>query len=106
LLFRIPLRSRTVQCRTFSANTSVVGVLGSGQMGTGIAKVLITTAKVPVLMMDKDPVMLDRAHKMIEKLLISDVAKTRITETRCSSGKVKTSNDHQLERFRWIQFCD
>lgn len=29
-----------------------VGVLGAGQMGTGIAKVMITTAKIPVQLFD------------------------------------------------------
>lgn len=29
-----------------------VGVLGAGQMGTGIAKVLVTTAKLPVILVD------------------------------------------------------
>lgn len=44
-----------------------VGVIGSGQMGTGIAKVAITQAKLPVLLMDKDAKALEKAHKFIGK---------------------------------------
>lgn len=42
-----------------------IGVIGSGQMGTGIAKVAITAAKLPVVIMDRDPKALERAEKFI-----------------------------------------
>lgn len=42
--------------RAFSTahNVKVLGVIGAGQMGSGIAQVAAQIAKVPVIIVDKD----------------------------------------------------
>ena len=45
--------------------TTTVGVIGLGQMGSGIAKVAVTTSKLPCILMDKDPQALQRAKNQI-----------------------------------------
>ena len=46
-----------------------VGVVGSGQMGTGIAIVTNNIAKIPVTLYDSNPVALQKAKRFIESWL-------------------------------------
>jgi 3-hydroxyacyl-CoA dehydrogenase len=51
--------------------TVQVGVLGAGQMGNGIAKVLITNAKLPVQLYDNKIENARKAEAFIRKILSS-----------------------------------
>jgi len=68
------------------SHIKTVGIVGSGQMGTGIAKVLASTAKLNVLLLDKDASRLDKAVAFIADLLKKDVAKSKITEDDSKSA--------------------
>jgi len=56
-----------------------LGVLGAGQMGTGIALVSALRAKVPVLIYDRSPEQVKKGLALVDKLLDKDVSKGRLT---------------------------
>jgi len=74
------IRSR----RNFS-QVKLLGVVGSGQMGSGIAKVALTS-KFPVIMMDSNEKSLMKGKTLIEKLLAGDVTKQRLTQDEADAA--------------------
>jgi threonine dehydrogenase-like Zn-dependent dehydrogenase len=58
---------------------SSVGVVGAGQMGTGIAYVAAVTAKLPVVLYDKSAEQLGRAQALCKSLLAKEVERKRIS---------------------------
>ena len=64
-----------------------LGVLGAGQMGTGIALVSAVRAKMPVLIHDTSPSQLARSQTFVSTLLSKDVAKGRLTQAEASEAK-------------------
>lgn len=68
-----------------------LGVLGAGQMGTGIALVSAAKAKVPVLLYDKSPEQVKKGLSLVDKLLDKDVNKGRITsdEAKDVRGRIE-----------------
>jgi 3-hydroxybutyryl-CoA dehydrogenase len=68
-----------------------LGVLGAGQMGTGIALVSAAKAKVPVLLYDKSPEQVKRGLSLVDKLLDKDINKGRITsdEAKDIRGRIE-----------------
>ncbi|EAU91705.2 3-hydroxybutyryl-CoA dehydrogenase [Coprinopsis cinerea okayama7 len=68
-----------------------LGVLGAGQMGTGIALVSAMRAKVPVLLYDKSPEQVKKGLALVDKLLDKDVGKGRLTndEAKDVRGRIE-----------------
>ncbi|KAF8661471.1 hypothetical protein AX16_001308 [Volvariella volvacea WC 439] len=64
-----------------------VGVLGAGQMGTGIALVSALRAKVPVLLYDRSPEQVKKGLSLVDKLLAKDVAKGRLTNEQAKEAR-------------------
>ncbi|KAF9448256.1 hypothetical protein P691DRAFT_729969 [Macrolepiota fuliginosa MF-IS2] len=64
-----------------------LGVLGAGQMGTGIALVSALRAKVPVLVHDKSPEQVKKGFSLVDKLLAKDVSKGRLTSEDAKEAK-------------------
>ncbi|KAF9237886.1 3-hydroxyacyl-CoA dehydrogenase [Melanogaster broomeanus] len=64
-----------------------LGVLGAGQMGTGIAFVSALRAKVPVLLHDASRDQLTNSLTFVDKLLSKDVSKGRLTSTEAAEAK-------------------
>ena len=64
-----------------------LGVLGAGQMGTGIALVSALRAKVPVLLHDRSPEQITKGLGLIDKLLAKDVAKGRLTNEQAKEAR-------------------
>ena len=56
------------------------GVIGAGQMGTGIAIVANRVAKLPVLIYDSNPVSLKKSQSFVNEWLAKETGKKRITE--------------------------
>lgn len=56
------------------------GVVGSGQMGTGIAIVANRVAKLPVAIYDSNPVSLQKSRDFVKDWLKKEQGKNRITE--------------------------
>ncbi|KAJ1976165.1 hypothetical protein H4R34_004084 [Dimargaris verticillata] len=77
------------------ASIKAVGVVGSGQMGTGIGLVAARVAKVPVFLYDKNPVQLKAAVKFMDTLIAKDIAKGKLTvaEGEQVKGRIATTDD-------------
>ena len=61
----------------------LIGIIGAGQMGLGIAQVL-ATSELDVIVHDNDNKMLSRAPKMLEKSIMRAVDKGKLTEANSS----------------------
>lgn len=61
--------------------------LGAGQMGLGIVYVASLRAKVPVLMLDRSPVQIQKSLSLMDKLLAKDVSKGKITEQEAKDAR-------------------
>ena len=84
--------------RTFPFSTmSIVhgirtlGVLGAGQMGTGIALVSALRARVPVLLYDRSTEQVTKGLSLMDKLLAKDVAKGRLSSEEAKEARDKVS---------------
>jgi len=66
-----------------------LGVLGAGQMGTGIALVSALRAKVPVLLHDRSSEQVTRGLSLVDKLLAKDVAKGRLSNEEAKEARDK-----------------
>ncbi|KAF5354824.1 hypothetical protein D9756_005706 [Leucocoprinus leucothites] len=77
-----------------------LGVLGAGQMGTGIALVSALRAKVPVLVHDKSPEQVKKGLALVDKLLAKDVSKGRITTEDAKDTKDRISVVDDLKSMR------
>lgn len=62
------------------SSVKVFGVVGSGQMGTGIAIVANRVAKLPVVIYDSNEQSLQKSDKFIKDWLSKEVGKKRLTE--------------------------
>ncbi|KAI0077193.1 hypothetical protein K474DRAFT_1596520 [Panus rudis PR-1116 ss-1] len=68
-----------------------VGVLGSGQMGLGIAFVSALRAKVPVLLHDRSEAQLKKGLAFMDKLLEKDVAKGKIQSQEAKEARERVT---------------
>lgn len=68
-----------------------LGVLGAGQMGTGIALVAALRAKVPVLLHDRSPEQITKGLSLMDKLLAKDVSKGRISSEEAKEARDRVS---------------
>ena len=66
-----------------------LGVLGAGQMGTGIALVSALRARVPVLLYDRSTEQVAKGLSLMDKLLAKDVAKGRLTSEEAKEARDK-----------------
>eukprot|EP01118_Nematostelium_gracile_P004940 TRINITY_DN1588_c0_g1_i2.p1 TRINITY_DN1588_c0_g1~~TRINITY_DN1588_c0_g1_i2.p1 ORF type:complete len:313 (-),score=82.21 TRINITY_DN1588_c0_g1_i2:90-1028(-) len=106
-MFRSPFKFPSSNLYSQQRNTSFVrnestqikkiGVIGSGQMGTGIAQVAAQIAKIQVVLVDKEEVPLTFATKFIDRLLAKDVAKEKITQDVANETmkRISTSTDYK-----------
>jgi len=77
-----------------------LGVLGAGQMGTGIALVSALRAKVPVVIHDKSPEQVEKSLSLVDKLLTKDVSKGRLTAEDAKTVKDRISVAESLRGLR------
>ncbi|KAF8526008.1 3-hydroxyacyl-CoA dehydrogenase [Hysterangium stoloniferum] len=72
-----------------------LGIIGSGQMGLGIAYVSALRAKVPTLLTDKSQTQLNSGFSFFNKLLEKDVNKGKISSTDAKEAldRVRLVND-------------
>ncbi|KAL4079193.1 3-hydroxyacyl-CoA dehydrogenase [Scleroderma citrinum] len=78
----------------------LLGVLGAGQMGTGIAFVSALRAKVPVLLHDKSKDQVSRGLALVDKLLAKDVAKGRLQSSEAQEARDRIRTVDTLEAMR------
>ena len=68
-----------------------LGVIGAGQMGTGIAMVAALRAKVPVLLHDTSKEQVNKGLAFVERLLEKDIAKGRINNDEAQDARDRIS---------------
>lgn len=77
-----------------------LGVLGAGQMGTGIAFVSALHAKVPVLLHDKSVHQVSKGISLIDKLLSKDVSKGRLQPSDAEEARARIQTVDTIEAMR------
>ena len=77
-----------------------LGVLGAGQMGTGIAFVSALRAKVPVLLHDKSQAQISKGLALVDKLLAKDVSKGRLQASDADEARSRIRAVDSLEAMR------
>lgn len=63
----------------FANSITNFGVIGSGQMGTGIAIVANRVAKIPVIIVDSNKVALKKSEDFVNNWLNKELSKSKIT---------------------------
>jgi len=81
-----------------------VGIVGSGQMGTGIALVSAVNAGLDVVISDVSQAQLDKSLKFCDTLLAKDVAKGKITQDDSQAARSRISTTTKLADFTNVDF--
>jgi len=76
---KFPLVQKRFQSTTTN-NVKLLAIIGSGQMGSGIAQVAAQVAKLPVIIVDRDSTKIQTSMQFMDKLLKKDVEKGKISE--------------------------
>ncbi|CAM8948727.1 unnamed protein product [Rhodiola kirilowii] len=83
--------------------TTIVGVIGSGQMGSGIAQ-LAAVHGSEVYLLDSDPAALTRATKTISDSLSRFVSKGQLSQVVCDVALRRLKCTHNLEDLKDADF--
>lgn len=78
-------------------------MVGVGQLGLGIAYVAAKTAKVNVLITDRDPAVIAKGFAFIDKLLAKDVKKGKLTEEDAAIARGRISAVSGIEEFHSVE---
>lgn len=72
-------------------------VIGAGQMGVGIAYVAAANAKANVTLLDQSDASLQKGLAFVDKLLLKNVSKSKLTQEQADSirSKISTSSDFE-----------
>lgn len=81
------------------AAVKAFGVVGSGQMGTGIAIVANRVAKLPVTIFDSNPVSLRKSKEFVNDWLKKEQGKNRITAEEISEFNTRMSFIEDINHF-------
>ena len=98
-----PVFPSSHQKMTIVHGIRTLGVIGAGQMGTGIALVAALRAKVPVLIHDRAPEQVTKGLALMDKLLAKDVAKGRLTSEQSKEARDRVSvvgGEHGMKGLR------
>lgn len=101
--------SRSIQkFRQYSCSSpqpKLIGVVGAGQMGVGIAQIAAQVAKIEVILMDKDQQIIDKSIKFMENLLQKNVSKGKMTEEEKKDVRSRIRTTTNLKDFSKVDFC-
>ncbi|EGO00798.1 hypothetical protein SERLA73DRAFT_178738 [Serpula lacrymans var. lacrymans S7.3] len=78
----------------------LLGVLGAGQMGTGIAFVSALRAKVPVLIHDRSQEQITKGLALMDKLLAKDVSKGKLQAAEAQEARDRVRIVDSLDAMR------
>ncbi|KAF0852714.1 mitochondrial 3-hydroxybutyryl-CoA dehydrogenase [Andalucia godoyi] len=93
--------------RLFSTETAskLIGVVGGGQMGTGIAFVGALRAQSKVLVVDGNATQLDKSSSFMDSLLSKQVQKGLLTEVQAKEVKSRVRFSSKIEDLSSADFC-
>jgi len=94
--------------RSFSSSTNelpkLIGVIGSGQMGAGIAQVAAQVGKINVLILDRDQAIIDKSMKFMDSLFQKNIAKGKMTEEERKEVKSRIRTTTNIQEFSKVDF--
>ena len=76
-----------------SRHISKIGVIGAGQMGTGIAIVTSNSAKLPVILFDSNPVQAQKSESFLQDWLQKKLKKNEISDPDNFKSRISYSSD-------------
>ncbi|CAG8719789.1 5100_t:CDS:2, partial [Acaulospora morrowiae] len=79
-------------------------VIGTGQMGMGIALVAANVAQLPVKIYDSNPKQIEKGLKFVDSLLEKDVGKNKMTSEHAHSTRLRITNASSLSDFSDVDF--
>jgi 3-hydroxybutyryl-CoA dehydrogenase len=85
-----------------SDQINMIGVIGAGQMGSGIAHVA-ALAGIEVRLSDLDPAALERAVQLIDRNLARQVARGKVKEEDKAAGMKRIATGPGYD---WLNACD
>lgn len=85
-------------------NVKKVGIIGSGQMGLGIAYVAANVTRLPVVLMDVSQVQTDKGLQFMDKLLAKDVSKNKITSEHAKITRELVSTTNHMADLKDVDF--
>lgn len=85
---------------SLSHGIRTLGVLGAGQMGTGISFVSALRAKVPVLVHDRSSEQVKKGFSLVDKLLAKDVSKGKLTSDDAKDARDRITVVDSLKGLR------
>ncbi|CAN6630232.1 hypothetical protein TRVA0_012S02322 [Trichomonascus vanleenenianus] len=91
--------SRMMMNRSMSTATKPINslaVIGSGQMGVGIAYVAAANSKVPVNLIDSSDAALSKGNSFIDKLIAKNISKGKLTEADAKEIKSRITTTNLL----------
>jgi len=100
-----PIWTKRISFRGYSNEpVTHLGIIGAGQMGTGIAKVAALTGKLKVLLMDSNSDAIKKSSAFIDGLLAKDVQKGKATQDESQKARSKISTTTALKDFSDVDF--
>jgi len=100
--------SRTVRLGRYYCTSveqiKTVGIIGAGQMGYGIAQVTSQIANLNVIVCDNNQAQLDKGSKFMEKLLLKNVDKGKITTEVMQETISRVQGTTQLDKLAEADF--
>jgi len=87
-----------------SHGVQLLGVIGAGQMGIGIAQVAAQVAKVPVVVMDANSAQLQKQLKFMDSVLEKNVSKGKMTAQEREETRNRISGTTSLDDFHKVDF--
>ncbi|KAI8993327.1 3-hydroxyacyl-CoA dehydrogenase [Pilobolus umbonatus] len=103
-LRRFKHQSRHISSATGLGNINRVAVIGSGQMGLGIAYVTANVTRLPVVLMDVSKEQTEKGMKFMDKLLEKDVFKSKITSEHAQITRDLVSTTNTLSDLKDVDF--
>ncbi|KAL2109314.1 hypothetical protein VUR80DRAFT_2596 [Thermomyces stellatus] len=98
------LRGFSTSPRQYARSVNSLGVVGSGQMGLGIALVAAQKAQVPVTLVDTSQAALDKGLAFAEKLLAKDVSKSKISQEEADKARSLLSPSTSMDSLGGVDF--
>ena len=90
--------------RNFSSLISNVGIVGSGQMGTGIAYVLNRHANKKVYVYDNHKPQLEKSQAFIKKLIEKEISKSTLTQEEAKKVENNFTFTDNISHMSNVQF--
>jgi len=101
----LSMRSRVIFCALGRRSITTVGVIGAGQMGTGIALIAAVVAKKHVIIADVSSKQVDSALQFVDGWLAKNVTKGKLTSDQSKQARARLSASTHFQELAKADFC-